>query len=247
MAGILAGYPAGSAISLFFIGLEIGPQFAGQSAMYNVAGLVALLIFLLIYIQVTAHIAAHRRWVAILSGAALATCAFLVTAALLRVINLPPWVGAGLTAGAILFFTYLFRRIHNAAIQRRVQLGPRVLIFRASISAGVVVLITGVAGLVGPQWAGLFSAFPATVFPLVLIVHHTYGLDQAHTVIKNVPVGLWSLVLYSITVSFAYPRLGLAWGTLASFGVATLYLLGLASARAWQNHTLARQARSKLV
>ena len=247
LAGILAGYPAGSAISLFFIGLEVGPDFAGQSAMYNVAGMVALQTFLLIYYLVTARIPAQNRWGAILAGVSAATAGFLAAAALLRLINLPPWAGAGLTALAIPAFHSLFRRIGNSAIRQRVQLGPRVLLFRASISAGVVVVITGVAGLVGPQWAGLFSAFPATVLPLVLILHHTYGVEHAHTVIKNVPLGLWSLVMYSITVSYAYPRLGLAWGTMVSFGVATLYLLGLAGARAWQNRTLACQAGTKLV
>ena len=247
LAGILAGYPAGSAISLFFIGVEVGPQFAGQSAMYNVAGLVALQVFLLVYYQVSARIPTQRRWAGILAGTATAVAGFLAAASLLKLVNLSPWAGAGLTALSIPSFHYLFRRIDNSAIQRRVKLGPRVMLFRASISAGVVVVITGVAGLVGPQWAGLFSAFPVTVFPLILILHHTYGVEQAHTIIKNVPLGLWSLVLYSITVSFAYPRMGLGWGTLVSFGVATLYLLALGGTRAWQNRALARQARAKLV
>lgn len=247
LAGILAGYPAGSAISLFFIGVETGPQFAGQSAMYNVAGLVALQVFLLVYYQVTARIHFRSRFASIAAGTTAAVASFLAAAALLKLINLPVWAGAGLTALAIPFFHFLFRTIDNSAIRQRVRLSPRVMLFRASISAGVVVIITGVAGLVGPQWAGLFSAFPVTVFPLILILHRTYGVEQAHTVIKNIPLGLWSLVLYSITVSFTYPRLGLAWGTLVSFGVATLYLLALAGARAWQNRSLARQVRTKLV
>lgn len=247
LAGILAGYPAGSAISLFFFGLEVGPEFAGQSALYNIAGLVALQIFLLTYYLVTIRIPAQRRWLAIMSGLGAATAAFLATAGLLRLVNLPHWAGIGLTMLSLPLFQYLFRPIGNALIVKRVRLGPRVLLFRASISAGVIVLVTSVASLVGPQWAGLFSAFPATIFPLVLIVHRTYGMDQAHTLIKNVPLGLWSLVLYSLTVSFVYPRLGLGWGTLASFGAATLYLLILVGVRALRSSISSRQTRIKLV
>ncbi len=41
VAGILAGYPLGAAIALFFIGLESSPEFASNSAVYTMMGLVA--------------------------------------------------------------------------------------------------------------------------------------------------------------------------------------------------------------
>ena len=34
VAGILSGYPLGAAIALFFIGLEIGPDFAAQNSVF---------------------------------------------------------------------------------------------------------------------------------------------------------------------------------------------------------------------
>jgi len=43
IAGILSGYPLGAAISLFFIGFEIGPGFASESALYTMTGLVGIL------------------------------------------------------------------------------------------------------------------------------------------------------------------------------------------------------------
>ena len=227
-AGILAGYPAGSAISLFFIGLERGAEFGGQSALYNVAGMTALLIFLYTYYRVSAR---AKRY-AIAYGSISALIAFFAAVAVLNAIHLPPWAGLLLTSAAILGAGRLFQRIPNAQIAKRVALGPRVLLFRASLSAGIILLITGAAHWVGPDLAGLFSAFPATVFPLILIIHTTYHAEQAHTVIKNVPTGLWSLILYSLTISFVYPRIGIYWGTLASFAIATVYLLGLAAAGA---------------
>jgi hypothetical protein len=41
MAGLLAGYPLGIAIALFFIGYEISPAFAARSAVFTQAGLIS--------------------------------------------------------------------------------------------------------------------------------------------------------------------------------------------------------------
>ena len=228
-AGILSGYPLGSAISLFFIGLEQGAEFAGTSALYNAAGLAALLSFFLIYYLVSQRVA--RRWAwrwSILAATAAALCGFLAVDGLLHTVNFPTWGSPLIAAAAILGFNAIFRSIPDARIQHKVRLGPGVLVFRAGLSALIILVITGVAGLVPPSWAGLFSAFPATMLPLVLIIHSTYGAEQAHTIIKNMPTGLWSLLLYSLTLSYTYPRFGIYTGTLMGFGVATLYLMGLA-------------------
>ncbi len=130
-------------------------------------------------------------------------------------------------AAAILGYGALFKIIPNTQIIQKVRLGPAVLLFRAGLAALTILAITGAAQIVPPSWAGLFTAFPAASFPLVLIIHTTYGPAQANAVIKNIPTGLWALVLYSLAISIAYPRLGIYWGTLAGFGVATAYLVGL--------------------
>lgn len=224
VAGILAGYPAGSAISLFFIGVELGADFAGASAFYNILGVTSLLSFLFIYYQVSRRL---RRF-QVLMASVFASAGFLVITGGLNALHLPPWGGLLVTVIAIPLFQRLYQSIPNAQITTRVRLGLRVLLFRAALSATIILTVTGVAHLVGPDLAGLFSAFPATVFPLLLIIHTGYGPRQAHTIIKNFPTGLWSLLLYSLTVSLTYPRLGIVWGTVLSFAVATAYLFGLA-------------------
>lgn len=226
-AGILSGYPAGSAIALFFIGLEQGAGFAGRSAPYNVSGITATLVLLLIYYLVSARV---RRFT-ILAASAAGIGGFFAAIGLLNALRLPPWAGAVLTAAAIPGFHHLFREIPDAQITRRVQLDLPVLLFRAALSALIILLVTGAAHLAGPNLTGLFSAFPATAYPLLLIVHLTYGTRQAHTVVKNMPQGLGSLVVYSLTVWLTYPTIGLYWGTLLSFGAATVYLFGLTAAR----------------
>ena len=42
IAGIVAGLPTGTAITLFFIGLDNGTAFASQTALYTLVGLIAM-------------------------------------------------------------------------------------------------------------------------------------------------------------------------------------------------------------
>jgi uncharacterized membrane protein (GlpM family) len=222
VAGVLSGYPLGAAIALFFIGLEIGPQFAADSAVFALAGLTASMVFVAAYFAVSARCrgrAAAPATVAALAGYFAAAwvlqgLAFTLATALL------------LSVLAAAVFSYLFRSIRNVAITRRVRFTPAVLLLRACLAAGIILAITAAARVVGPAWAGLFSAFPTALFPLMLIVHLTYDKAHVHTIIKNFPPGLGSLMIYGCAVALGYPRLGVGWGTAAAFAAATLYLLG---------------------
>ena len=70
------------------------------------------------------------------------------------------WISAPvIAAGSMLVAGRLFRRIPDAAIRQTIRLGPGVTLVRAAFAALVILAITGAARLVGPRWAGLFSAF----------------------------------------------------------------------------------------
>jgi uncharacterized membrane protein (GlpM family) len=221
VAGVLSGYPLGAAIALFFIGLEIGPQFAADSAVFALAGLSASLAFVSAYYAASARCAG--RAVAPATAAALA--AYFAAAWALQGV---PFSLAGavlLPAASVPVFARLFRRIPNVAITRSVRFTPAVMLVRAGLAAAIILAITAAARAVGPAWAGLFSAFPTALFPLMLIVHLTYGKAHVHTIIKNFPLGLGSLIVYGVSVALGYPRLGVGWGTAAAFAAATAYLV----------------------
>ena len=96
----------------------------------------------------------------------------------------------------------------------------------AGLLAGFIILaIIATAKLVGSRWAGLLSAFPSTLFPLILIVHLTYDKAHVHTIIKNFPQGLGSLITYLLCVSIVYPVNGIYIGTVISLAAASIYLL----------------------
>ena len=122
-------------------------------------------------------------------------------------------------------FVYLFRTIKNATIRERVKLTPGILFLRAFLAGFIILAIIATAKLVGSRWAGLLSAFPSTLFPLILIVHLTYDKAHVHTIIKNFPQGLGSLITYLLCVSIVYPVNGIYIETVISLAAASIYLL----------------------
>jgi len=221
VAGLLSGYPLGAAIALFFIGLEISPEFAAESAIYTLAGLAASQAFVYGYFM------ASRRAVGcgILASTTAGLTGYFAAAWLLRLVPFSRGLAVFAAVGSMAVFARLFRGIRDVAITRSVRLTPAIFLLRATFAAGIIVAITAAAQAVGPAWAGLFSAFPTALLPLMLIVHMTYDKAHVHTIIKNFPLGIGSLIIYGISVSYLYPACGVGWGTLAAFGMATGYLL----------------------
>jgi len=236
VAGILSGYPLGSAIALFFIGIEQGAEFAAQAASHTLAGFSASLVLAGAYWLGSRGLSRWHLPAAALSG----VVGFLLASALLNQLPLALLSGGVLTLVTIVACTWLFRSIPNALVGARVRFSHGVLLFRALMATATVLLITGLASWIGPAWAGLLSAFPITLFPFMLIIHYSYGKPQVYTVIRNYPVGLWALAIYAVTIHFAYPSLGVGLGTLVGFAMASVYLVGLSFFYSWRQRREAR-------
>lgn len=227
MAGIVSGYPLGAAISLFFIGLEVGPAFAARSALFTTAGLTATVAFVGGYLLGLALADGRRRPAALALAVVPALAAYGLVAWALSAIRIN-WVNAPLIAmGSLVMAGFSFRRIPDAAIRQTIRLRPGVTLLRAAFAALVILVITAAAKAVGPEWAGLFAAFPITMLPLLAIIQFTYQPAHVRTVIKNVPRGLGSLLIYTLVVAATYADLGIVWGTLLGYLAATLYLVVL--------------------
>lgn len=224
-AGILSGYPLGAAISLFFIGLEIGPQFAAESALYTSVGLIATQVFVYAYYRGSLAFRKSRPWLDRVFAPLTGVAGYFLAAFLLRPLPVNALTAIFLPAPAIFFFAWLLRGVADLKIQKRTDLSAGVLVLRGVFAAAAVILITSTAKYVGPGWAGLFSAFPITLLPLAAIVHGAYGPDHVYTILKNVPRGMGSLLVYSLAVFLCYPGYGIYLGTLMAYGLATLYLL----------------------
>jgi len=222
IAGILSGCPTGSAISLFFFGLENSPEFAGESALFNVFGISASLVFLYVYYQVSLY---TKRFV-ILQSSIYGIIAFLVSIYLLQFLStMPSYISVVISVLMVLLFKYLFKKIDDIKIVKKSKPTLLQMTLRGGLAAVIILAITGVSTLLGAKWAGLISAFPTTLFPLLLIMHYTYSKEHVHSIIKNVPTGTLSLILYALAIYFAYPSYGIYTGTVIAYGVVVIYLI----------------------
>ncbi len=226
-AGIFSGYPLGAAINLFFIGIEISPEFASESALYTALGLIATQVFAYGYFQISVRLRSPNGIGPTAAASLTGIAGYFASAAVLRTMPVSLVTAILFPSLSILAFNYLFRGLRNVTIQSRVGLSAQVLLFRSVFAASAIVLVTSTAKLAGPRWAGLFSAFPITMLPFVAIIHLTYGAEYAQTVLKNVPRGLTSLVVYSVAVSVSYKSLGVYAGTAIAYGLATLCLVAM--------------------
>lgn len=229
VAGLLAGYPLGTAIALFFIGLEISPGFAADSAVHTLAGFSATLALGGGYL-----LCGRRNGMAgVIAGTAGGMVAWLAVGSVLAAIDFNRLGGTLTTLAAIVLFTWLYRRVPDTRTGARGGFSWPALIVRAALAAAIIFLITGLAHVLPTAWAGLLAAFPVTMYPFLVILHLTHGAAPVATVIKHYPAGLGSLLCYALCVSLTYPTLGLALGTLAGFAVATLWLLMWTRLQAW--------------
>lgn len=229
MAGLLAGYPLGTAIALFFIGLEISPGFAAESAVHTLAGFTATLALCGGYL-----LGARREGLpGVLGGTALGILTWLLVNLVLTQIDFNRVTGTLTTLVAIGLFIRLYRRVPDVVTGARGSVSWPALALRAGLAATIIFVITGLAHVLPAAWAGVMAAFPFTMYPLLVILHLTHGRAPMATVVKHFPAGLGSLLCYTLSVSLTYDRLGLALGTLTGFGVATLWLLGWMRAQVW--------------
>ena len=225
VAGVLAGYPLGTAILLYFIGIEQGIEFASKSAVYALPGLIATLSFLYAYFLASRVVVSLPVLPQILLCSLSGFAAFLGVSWLFQLAQMSLTQAALILLVGIFVALVLFRKIENQVILNRVRLTKSVVLLRAALAAVIVLVISGLAAWIGPRWAGLLSGFPVTLYPIMLILHFTYGTAPVHTLIRNFPRGMGALWVYVVTVSLAYPVIGLTLGTLAAFGIATVYLI----------------------
>lgn len=167
IAGVLAGFPHGIAIVLYFIGAEQGTEFATRAAVFAIGGLSANVMLAYVY-----HLLCREASWGNLALAALGSVAgFLGFAALLRPLGLGPEAGALVTLVTLAAVRALLRSQAEARLAARPRIRLSDVLIRAGLAALIVLAITGLAGLVGPGWSGLLAGFPVVTFPFLMIIH----------------------------------------------------------------------------
>ncbi len=226
-AGVLLGFPLGAGVSLLFIGLEQGAEFGAKSGQWTMHGLLPTLLWCLSY-QITAtRLRRFARPVTVLLSLLLSLCCYLT--ATLLVTHYSPTsflLRLMLTLVSLLVLALIFQHINPATCTiRPLPFSWPLLVGRALLTSLIILAITGSAAQVGSRWSGVFSAFPATILPVVLILHAHYGPEILGSLFRELPMGMLAIIVFSLAVAWSYPLMGVVLGTMSSYAIAGVYLL----------------------
>ena len=220
ISGILSGLPVGSSITLIFFGIENGVSYVNQVALYNIHGLFAALAFCIGYYISTFY----KGKLEIIISILISFIFYLLIAYLISFI--PPHIlfTPLVVIALMLIASVYFAKKENHIIKKRDKTSIGDIFFRSSLTIVIFLIVSNLPNYVSPSLAGIFSAFPTILFPLLLIIHFRHSNLQARTIIKNTPFGLSSVVIYSLVVFYTYDIYGILLGTILALTASVIYI-----------------------
>ncbi len=221
LSGILSGLPLGTMIVLVFFAIEQGIDYAVKASLYNIHGLLAILSFIIGYYISTFYKRKFDIFVSIFISFIFYLAAAFILAYLPVHILITPIVVITIITLAILYFA----KQPDKAKAINTKITFKDLFFRIILTAILFLFVTYIPKIAPINIAGIFSAFPSTLFPLLVIVHLNHSSNQARTILKNTPSGLSSIVIFCVTINFTYPFFGVLLGTFISFMFCMIYVV----------------------
>ena len=212
MSGWIIGLPLTSGPVALFLALEHGTAFASRAAEGSLLGLISLAAFCLVY----SWLSVHLNWpISILAGWG----AFFALTFTLEFVSLPLFLSFLGVIGCFLLVLQLLPRSQNLNIVTKPPGWETPL--RMVVAAAFVLVLTGAAGVLGPQLSGLLTPFPVFATILAIFTHHFHGANAARLLLRGLISGAFSFAVFFLVIAGLIDR----WGILAAFLLATLAAL----------------------
>lgn len=216
VAGIISGLPTGSAITILVIGINNGAEFAGISALKNLSMVPVLMLLLITFSLLGRYYAGYFSSLITVIGSivAFSACGYIVYTA-----NVDWRISVFISAICAILTHRLFLKMTITSKSKINHSRIGVIFIRSAIATSLIGFLIYFSNFMGPEITGIVSAFPMTLMPLLIITRHTHGLEPTLSIIKNVPRGLISLIVYMICVFYTFSHIGVIFGTI----LATLF------------------------
>jgi hypothetical protein len=231
VGGLLLSFPVKVTVSLVLIALNEGVAFAAQSATATPAGMAANVVFIAATALLVRRLA---PWPAIAAALALWAAAGLAIVLWLPAglaWSFPLWA---LSAVVALLLLARLPRVHAAPPARPAPLSWWKLAGRAAGAGAVVAGSIVVAHYGGPILGGLASVFPSGFITTMVILTRKRGADFTGATVRVMVAGTAAPALFGVAIAFAYPALGILWGTLACLAFAACVSLGVGVVLRWR-------------
>jgi hypothetical protein len=196
VSGWLIGFPLTSGPVSIILTLQYGPTFAAQAAIGNLAGLISICAFCVVF----SFVAARGRWFFTALSAALA---FVVATAFLNSFTLILWPTFVVVLIAITVTLRLVpkRVLAIVAVQAlRWDLPARII-----VATVFVIILTGIAPLLGPQLSGLITPFPIYAMVLAAFAQRQQGPAAARNLLRGMTWSLFGVAGFFLVVGSMLP------------------------------------------
>lgn len=248
LAGIMMCLPVITFLSLLFIALSQGVDFSSKAAVWNPIGGIADLIYMGLFavgISLPQHIeknstvhknaienenssSSMEKIIEILFGLLIGFIGYFFFIVMFSQFPVTSgWMSlASLWIAAVIFY-FIFKRIQEKRIEFLRLVSIKDVMFRGLFGGIVVAAVVILGDSAGYVWGGLFSSFPGTITPVLVLLHLKNGKDMSYSVIKSAPIGLSATGLYSCMVWLSYPAYGIIAGTFVSYLAVLGFLFGM--------------------
>ena len=222
IGGLIGSMPwTAGPILLFFI-LEQGKEFGVHSIQGVMTGILALISFCISY-------SVFSRKLFWLPTLLLAYGMYTLTALIVNYLQLSLWMSYLLVISAILLALRFFPTLTGkpATIRRL----PFDIPIRMAVATLFVLVITRLAGILGPGWSGILTPFPIMTSVLAIFSHTLQGSNAAITTLRGLVMGLLGFTTFLFLQAFLLPEFSIAVSFALAFLVNTL--INLVASRVW--------------
>lgn len=211
VSGWIIGMPLTSGPVVFFLALSHDAAFAANASLGVISGGLSLVAYALAY----ARLATRFRWPIAISGSLFV---FAVSTALLQNVTFALFPIFLTVCAAILLG---LRFIPNNFVETaEVQPGRWDIPARILIGTSFILLLTGIAPLIGPRLTGLLTTIPLYASILTIFAHRHQGPSAAAHVLRGLLYGMFAFAGFFLALSLLIERAGIAVAFLAAIAVA---------------------------
>lgn len=208
VSGWIVGMPLTSGPVIFFVALSHDTAFAANSALGVLSGGLSLVAYALTY----SWLATRFRWFISILGSLLV---FSISTLLLQNFIFP-LLPVFITVCIVLIIG--LRLMPKDVIEKESENKPSLWDIPARIFIGTsfILLLTGIAPLIGSRLTGLLTTIPLYVTILTIFAHRNQGPAAAAHVLRGLLYGMFAFISFFITLSLLIEKFSLA----VSFGSA---------------------------
>jgi hypothetical protein len=213
IGGLIAGLPVVAGPILLVYALAHGRAFAAGAAAGTLLGLVSLIAFVVVYARLAGRVFWGASMLAGWLAFALGTVAF-------SAVSIPAGGALALAGAGLLVGLALLPRRDGAASERSAPPAWDLPV-RAACALALVLVLTAIAGWLGPQLSGLLAPFPIIATVLATFTHAQRGTDELLRLLRGLISGFGAFALFCFTLAISLRRVD----TGAAFALATAVAL----------------------